>query len=105
MTVIDVSVPASEDGSDGLSYLEGSSLDWVRQQAFLGTLKAHVEGGVPTMYFEFESFGERELGEMFMFFELACGMSGLMLGVEPFDQPGVEEYKKNMFKLLGKPGF
>ena len=101
----DVSVPASDDDSDGLSYLAGSSLDWVRQQAFLGTLKAHVEGGVPTMYFEFDSFGARELGEMFMFFELACGMSGLMLGVEPFDQPGVEEYKKNMIKLLGKPGF
>ncbi len=101
----DVAVPACDDDSDGLSYLEGSSLDWVRQQAFLGTLKAHVSGGVPTVVFELESFGEEELGELFMFFELACGMSGLMLKVEPFDQPGVEEYKKNMFTLLGKPGF
>jgi len=101
----DVCVPSSDDGSDGLSYLEGSSLDWVRQQAFLGTLKAHVSGGVPTMVIELEKFGEEELGELFMFFELACGMSGLVLKVEPFDQPGVEEYKKNMFKLLGKPGF
>ena len=90
---------------DGLNYLEGKSLDYVEEQAFLGTLAAHVDGGVPVILLQADEICDRTLGELFFFFELSCGISAYMLGVNPFDQPGVEFYKRNMFQLLGKPGY
>ena len=90
---------------DGLNYLEGKTLDFVDEQAFLGTLAAHVDGGVPVITMDMGELNDAKLGEMFYFFELSCGVSAYMLGVNPFNQPGVEFYKRNMFKLLGKPGY
>ncbi len=90
---------------DGLNYLEGKTLDFVDEQAFQGTLAAHVDGGVPVITMDMGELTNEKLGEMFYFFELACGISAYMLGVNPFNQPGVEFYKRNMFKLLGKPGY
>ena len=90
---------------DGLNYLEGKSLDFVEEQAFLGTLAAHTDGGVPVMLVQADEICDRALGELFFFFELSCGISAYMLGVNPFNQPGVEFYKRNMFQLLGKPGY
>ena len=90
---------------DGLNYLEGKTLDFVDEKAFLGTLAAHVDGGVPVITMDMGVLDDAKLGEMFYFFELACGVSAYMLGVNPFNQPGVEFYKRNMFKLLGKPGY
>ncbi len=90
---------------DGLNYLEGKTLDFVEEQAFQGTLSAHVDGGVPVMVLQTDEVDADTLGELFYFFELSCGISAYMLGVNPFNQPGVEFYKRNMFKLLGKPGY
>ena len=90
---------------DGLNYLAGKTLDFVDEQAYLGTLAAHVDGGVPVMTMDVGVLNAQKLGEMFYFLELACGISAYMLGVNPFNQPGVEFYKRNMFKLLGKPGY
>ena len=90
---------------DGLNYLEGKTLDFVDEQAFLGTLAAHVDGSVPVITVDVGELTNEKLGEMFYFFELACGVSAYILGVNPFNQPGVEFYKRNMFKLLGKPGY
>ena len=90
---------------DGLNYLEGRTLDFVEEQAYLGTLSAHVDGGVPVIPISFGQICEKTLGELFYFFELSCGISAYMLGVNPFNQPGVEYYKRNMFHLLGKPGY
>lgn len=90
---------------DGLNYLSGKTLDFVDEQAFQGTLAAHVDGGVPVITMDMGELNNEKLGEMFYFFELACGISAYMLGVNPFNQPGVEFYKRNMFKLLGKPGY
>ncbi len=90
---------------DGLNYLEGKTLDFVDEQAFQGALEAHVDGNVPVITMDMGQLNNEKLGEMFYFFELACGISAYMLGVNPFNQPGVEFYKRNMFKLLGKPGY
>ena len=90
---------------DGLNYLEGKSLDFVDEQAYLGTLAAHVDGDVPVITVDMGELTNEKLGEIFYFFELSCGISAYMLGVNPFDQPGVEFYKRNMFRLLGKPGY
>ena len=90
---------------DGLNYLEGKTLDFVDEQAFRGTLNAHVDGGVPVITMDMGALTEEKLGEMFYFFQLACGISAYVLGVNPFNQPGVECYKRNMFELLGKPGY
>ena len=90
---------------DGLNYLEGKTLDFVDEKAFLGTVAAHVDGGVPVMTMDMGELNDQKLGEMFYFFELCCGVSAYMLGVNPFNQPGVELYKRNMFQLLGKPGY
>ena len=90
---------------DGLNYLEGKTLDFVDEQAYLGTLDAHVDGGVPVITMEMGQLNDRKLGEMFYFFQLCCGVSAYILGVNPFNQPGVEFYKRNMFRLLGKPGY
>ena len=90
---------------DGLNYLEGKTLDFVDEKAFLGTLAAHVDGGVPVITMDMGELNDEKLGEMFYFFELCCGVSAYMLDVNPFNQPGVEFYKRNMFQLLGKPGY
>ena len=90
---------------DGLNYLAGKTLDYVDEQAFLGTLAAHVDGGVPVITMDMGELNDAKLGEMFYFFELCCGVSAYMLDVNPFNQPGVEFYKRNMFQLLGKPGY
>ena len=90
---------------DGLNYLEGKSLAFVDEQAFQGTLAAHVDGNVPVITIDMGPLNAKKLGEMFYFFQLACGVSAYMLGVNPFNQPGVEFYKRNMFQLLGKPGY
>lgn len=90
---------------DGLSYLEGKALDFVDEQAYLGTVNAHVDGDVPVISIDMGELNDAKLGEMFYFFELTCGISAYILGVNPFNQPGVEFYKRNMFHLLGKPGY
>ena len=90
---------------DGLNYLEGKTLGFVDEQAYRGTLAAHVDGDVPVITMEAGKLDAKKLGELFWFFELACGISAYVLGVNPFDQPGVEHYKRNMFELLGKPGY
>jgi glucose-6-phosphate isomerase len=90
---------------DGLNYLAGKNVDFVNKNAMKGTLLAHTDGDVPNLSVAMPEQNEFYLGELFYFFEFACGVSGYLLGVNPFDQPGVESYKKNMFALLGKPGF
>jgi glucose-6-phosphate isomerase len=90
---------------DGLNYLAGKSVDYVNKQAFLGTLLAHNDGGVPNIILNLQEISAYSFGYLVYFFEFACGLSGYVLGVNPFDQPGVEAYKKNMFALLEKPGF
>ena len=94
-----------DENLDGLNFLEGKRVDEVNKMAELGTLLAHVDGGVPNILIEMDERSEYDLGYILYFFELACAISGYMLGVNPFDQPGVEAYKKNMFALLGKPGY
>ena len=90
---------------DGLNYLSGKTLDFVNQKAFQGTLLAHTDGQVPNLLINIPTLDEYNFGYLIYFFEKACGLSGYLLGVNPFNQPGVEAYKKNMFALLGKPGF
>lgn len=90
---------------DGLNYLAGKSMDFVNKSAMKGTLLAHTDGNVPNLLVKIPEQNEFFLGQLFYFFEFACGVSGYLLGVNPFNQPGVESYKKNMFALLGKPGF
>ena len=100
-----VTVPFDEADGDGLNFLAGRDMAFVNEQAMDGTLLAHVEGGVPNMIVKVGEKNAYTLGEIIYFFEYACGLSGYLLGVNPFDQPGVEAYKKNMFALLGKPGY
>ncbi len=97
--------PHDDENLDGLNFLEGKRVDEVNKMAELGTQLAHVDGGVPNMRLVVERLDEYHLGQMIYFFERACGISGLLLEVNPFNQPGVEAYKKNMFALLGKPGY
>ncbi|PIP72254.1 MAG: glucose-6-phosphate isomerase [Nitrospinae bacterium CG22_combo_CG10-13_8_21_14_all_47_10] len=98
-------IPAFKNDADGLNYLAGETLDAVNEKAWLGTASAHKEGGVPNMTLKIKDRSPYSLGQAFYFFERAVAMTGYLNGVNPFDQPGVEFYKKNMFKLLGKPGF
>ena len=98
-------VPYDEADGDGLNFLAGKDMDFIATQAMDGTLLAHVEGGVPNVVVYAGEKNAFTLGEIIYFFEYACGLSGYLLGVNPFDQPGVEAYKKNMFALLGKPGY
>jgi glucose-6-phosphate isomerase len=100
-----VEVPFDEQDLDGLNFLAGRRVDHVNKMAELGTQQAHVDGGVPNIRIELPELNAAYLGQLLYFFERACGVSGYMLGVNPFDQPGVEAYKKNMFKLLNKPGY
>ena len=104
-TKYDITIKPDEDNLDGLNYLAGKTLDFVNKKAMEGTVKAHVNGGVPNIIINMKSLDEETMGHLIYFFELACAMSGNLLGVNPFNQPGVEEYKKNMFELLGKPGY
>ena len=111
-TVINVKKPnlnirlnADDDNLDGLNYLAGKDLDYVNKKAMEGTIEAHVSGGVPNIMITIDELNEENIGELIYFFELACGISGNILGVNPFNQPGVEEYKRNMFRLLEKPGY
>ncbi len=101
----DITINVDEDNLDGLNYLAGKGLDYVNKKAMEGTIKAHVSGDVPNIVIELEKLDEENIGELIYFFEKACSVSGMILGVNPFNQPGVEEYKKNMFKLLKKPGY
>ena len=101
----DVIIPEDEANIDGLNFLSGKSIYYVNTKAMQGTLLAHVDGGVPNLVLELDARDARNLGSMIYFFELACAISGYLLGVNPFNQPGVEAYKNNMFALLGKPGF
>lgn len=98
----DITIEATEDDLDGLNYLTGKTLDYVNKKAAEGTLMAHVDGGVPNIIIRIPEATPYQLGGLFYFFEHACGVSGYLLEVNPFDQPGVEAYKKNMFALLGK---
>ena len=100
-----LTVPHDDVDGDGLNFLEGKTMDFINRQAMDGTLLAHVEGGVPNLIVSAGERNARTLGELIYFFEFSCGLSGYLLGVNPFDQPGVEAYKKNMFALLGKPGY
>ena len=111
-TVINIKKPISnlkikmdDDNLDGLNYLAGKDLDYVNKKAMEGTIEAHVSGGVPNIMITLDELNEENIGQLIYFFELACGISGNILGVNPFNQPGVEEYKKNMFRLLEKPGY
>ncbi len=97
-------VPSDPDDSDGLNFIAGKTIHDVNENAFLATVIAHCDGGVPNLVVEIGSRDEADLGRLIWFFEYACGVSGYMLGINPFNQPGVESYKKNMFALLGKPG-
>ncbi len=102
---LDLTINSDDDNLDGLNYLAGKKMDYVNKKAMEGTIKAHVSGDVPNIMIEMNKLDETNLGELIYFFEKACAMSGYILGVNPFNQPGVEEYKKNMFKLLKKPGY
>ncbi|MFH1452428.1 MAG: glucose-6-phosphate isomerase [Armatimonadota bacterium] len=99
-----VTVPQDKENLDKLNYVAGKSFDYINEQAFKGTSLAHKEGGVPNMTLSIPCVDEYNLGQVFYFFEKAIAVSGLLLGINPFDQPGVEAYKKNMFALMGKPG-
>ena len=100
-----VLVPKDEENLDGLNFLAGKRVDEVNKMAELGTRLAHIDGGVPNILIQFEKIDEYNIGQFIYFFERACGISGYVLGVNPFNQPGVEAYKKNMFALLDKPGY
>ena len=101
----DIVIEADDDDSDGLNFLAGKTLSYVNSMAMQGTILAHTDGGVPNVVLELEKMDEYNLGYLIYFLEKACAVSGYMLGVNPFNQPGVESYKKNMFALLGKPGY
>ncbi|PAD36144.1 glucose-6-phosphate isomerase [Terribacillus saccharophilus] len=103
--VSDVTIEAEEEDLDGLNYLAGQTVDQVNYKAFQGTLLAHTDGNVPNLVVEVPALDSFSFGYLVYFFEKACAISGYLLGVNPFDQPGVEAYKKNMFALLGKPGY
>jgi len=98
-------IKEDKDNIDGLNFLAGKEMDYVNKKAFEGTLLAHTDGGVPNLVVSVPELSDYYFGNMVYFFEKACGISGYLLGVNPFDQPGVEAYKKNMFALLGKPGY
>ena len=102
---LDITVKEEEKDLDGLNYLAGKTMDFINKSAMRGTQLAHTDGNVPNLVIRIPEQSEFSLGELFYFFEYACGISGYLLGVNPFNQPGVESYKRNMFALLGKPGY
>lgn len=101
----ELTIENDPENLDGLNFLQGKSMSYVNEKAFEGTVLAHTDGGVPNVVLRVPDFSEESLGYLFYFFEKACAVSGYMMGINPFDQPGVESYKKNMFALLGKPGY
>lgn len=101
----DIKINYEEDNLDGLNYLADKTLNFVNKKAMQGTVAAHVAGGVPNIIIKMDKLDEETIGHLIYFFEKACAVSGLLLGVNPFNQPGVEKYKTNMFKLLDKPGY
>ena len=101
----DVEIIDDPEDNDGLNFISGKTLNYINKMAFKGTLLAHKDGNVPNLVIEIPELNEYYLGKLIYFFEKACGISGYLLGVNPFNQPGVEAYKRNMFALLGKPGF
>ena len=101
----DIKINFEDDSLDGLNYLADKNLSYINKKAMQGTIKAHVKGGVPNIVIKMEKLDEDSIGHLIYFFEKACAMSALLLGVNPFNQPGVEKYKSNMFRLLEKPGF
>ena len=101
----DLTINVDEDNLDCLNYLEGKTIDYVNRKAMEGTIEAHVENDVPNIVIDMDKLDEETMGHLIYFFELACAMSGKILGINPFDQPGVEKYKTNMFRLLKKPGY
>ena len=101
----EITLAKEDEDIDGLNYLEGKTMAFVNRKAYEGTILAHADGDVPSVVLHAPDFSEDSLGQLIYFFEKACAISGYLLGVNPFDQPGVESYKKNMFALLGKPGF
>jgi len=101
----DLSINFDEDNLDNLNYLQGKTLSYVNKKAMEGTIEAHVDGGVPNIVINLERLNEESIGELIYFFEKACAMSAELLEVNPFNQPGVEKYKTNMFRLLEKPGY
>ncbi len=103
--LVNMLLEEEEKDTDGMNYLAGKSIDFVNKSAMNGTILAHTDGGVPNLSIVLPKLNEEYFGELFYFFEFACGVSGYILAVNPFNQPGVESYKKNMFALLGKPGF
>ena len=103
--VEDLVIEKDADNADGLNFLAGRKMSYVNEKAFEGTLLAHTDGGVPNTIIHVPDFSEESLGSLIYFFEKACAVSGYLLGINPFNQPGVESYKKNMFALLGKPGY
>ncbi|MEG0070237.1 MAG: glucose-6-phosphate isomerase, partial [Cetobacterium sp.] len=100
-----IELKTEENDLDGLNYLSGKTMDFVNEKACQGTLLAHTDGQVPNLMINIPTLDEHNFGYLVYFFEKACGISGYLLGVNPFNQPGVEDYKRNMFALLGKPGF
>lgn len=103
--VSDYVIKEQEGNIDGLNFLADKTMSYVNDKARQGTLLAHTEGGVPNLVLEVDRIDEMNVGYLIYFFELACAISGYILGVNPFNQPGVESYKRNMFALLGKPGY
>ena len=101
----DIKINSDDDDLDGLNYLTGKGLDYINKKAMEGTIEAHVSGDVPNILISMKKLDEQNLGELIYFFEKSCAVSGMILGINPFNQPGVEEYKKNMFRLLEKPGY
>ena len=101
----ELTIGLDPENGDGFNFVAGQTVDYVNKKAFLGTVLAHTDGGVPNMILEMEQMNEYEFGYLAYFLEKACAVSGYILGINPFDQPGVESYKKNMFALLGKPGY
>ena len=101
----DIKINSDDDNLDGLNYLTGKGLDYINKKAMEGTIEAHVSGDVPNILISMKKLNEQNLGELIYFFEKSCAVSGMILGINPFNQPGVEEYKRNMFRLLEKPGY
>ena len=101
----DIEIKKEQEDLDGLNFLSGRTIDFVNKKAFEGTLLAHIKGEVPNIIINIPEMNEKYFGKLIYFFQKSCAISGYLMGVNPFDQPGVEEYKKNMFKLIGKPGY
>ena len=101
----DIVIKGEDDDLDGLNYLQGKTIGNVNRKAYEGTVLAHLEGGVPNLAITIPKLDEYSFGKLIYFFEKACAISGYIQGVNPFDQPGVEQYKRNMFRLLGKSGY